>query len=104
MSFAFKFFYDIVNVVDRMAFPDDLPAFASSNSHVRRWAHEIKDLGIKYVGLCCGNASHYTRTVVEVYGRTPPASKYSPDMSQHYLFGKNVKSYHKEKLVPGMAK
>lgn len=44
-------------------------------------------MGIQYIGLCCGNASHYTRILAEVYGKNPMASKFSPDMSQHYEFG-----------------
>jgi hypothetical protein len=53
-------------------------------------------LGVQYVGLCCGNASHYLRIVAEVYGRNPPASKYSPDMSEHFIWGdkEHVDDYH----------
>ena len=30
-----------------------------------------------------GNRASYTRSMAEALGRSPPASKYSPDMSQH---------------------
>ena len=41
-------------------------------------------MGIQYLGLCCGNQAHYMRTMAETLGRSPPASKYSPDMTQHF--------------------
>ena len=85
-----------------MAFPHDLPAFACSRTHVARFAKEAKDLGVQYIGLCCGNAGHYLRVVAEVYGRTPPASRFSPDMSQHFVYGDkdHVKKYHAENILP----
>jgi betaine-homocysteine S-methyltransferase len=52
-----------------------------------RFAQEAYALGVRYLGVCCGNAPHYTRAVAEAIGRTPPASKYSPDMSKHFAFG-----------------
>ncbi|XP_041378236.1 S-methylmethionine--homocysteine S-methyltransferase BHMT2-like [Gigantopelta aegis] len=70
-----------------MAFPVDLPAYACSRTQIREFAEEAKSIGIQYVGLCCGNASHYLRVIAEVYGHKPPASRYAPDMSQHYIYG-----------------
>ena len=43
----------------------------------------MKDLNIQLIGLCCGNVASYIRTMAETLGRTPPASQFSPDMSQH---------------------
>ena len=51
------------------------------------FAKECKEIGIEYVGLCCGNASHFLRIIAETYEKYPPASKYTPDMSKHYIFG-----------------
>src|SRR4051794_22029503 len=45
------------------------------------------ELGIEYIGLCCGNSSYLPRALAEALGRTPPASRYSPDMSKHAYFG-----------------
>ena len=83
-------------MLGKNAFPEDLTAFYSSRTQIRQFAEEAKELGVQYVGLCCGNASHYLRIVAEVYGRNPPASKYSPDMSQHFIWGdkEHVDDYH----------
>ncbi|ESP04077.1 hypothetical protein LOTGIDRAFT_230320 [Lottia gigantea] len=70
-----------------MAFPENLPAFACSRYQIRDFAKECKEIGVEMVGLCCGNASHYMREVAEIFGRKPPASKYSTDMSLHYMYG-----------------
>ena len=40
-----------------------------------------------YLGVCCGAAPHHIRSVAEALGRTPPASRYSADMSRHAFLG-----------------
>ena len=44
-------------------------------------------MGIQYLGVCCGAAPIHIREVAEAMGRRPPASRYAPDMSKHFLFG-----------------
>ena len=53
---------------------------------------------MEYIGLCCGNAPILTREVAEVYGRSPPASKYKMDISMSFVFGETGKDYAKDKL------
>lgn len=69
------------------AFPVDLPAVACTRTQIKEFAEEAKALGIQYIGLCCGNASHYMRILADVYRKQPEAGKYAPNMSQHYSFG-----------------
>lgn len=71
----------------RRAFPVDLQAHLCSSTQISQFAHSIRELGVQYAGLCCGNCSQYMRALAEAYGRTPPASQYSTDMSQHYMVG-----------------
>ncbi|GFR76267.1 betaine--homocysteine S-methyltransferase 1-like [Elysia marginata] len=75
----------------KQAFPYDLPAQCCSRSEIEEFARECRDLGVEYIGLCCGNCSHYLRIVAEVYGHHAPASKFSPDMSQHFMYGDKTK-------------
>jgi len=44
-------------------------------------------MGVNYIGVCCGAGPHHIRAVAEALGRTPPASRYSPDMSKHAYLG-----------------
>jgi betaine-homocysteine S-methyltransferase len=54
------------------------------------FAVSARDLGVKYIGICCGGAPHYVRAMAERLGRTVPAGRYSPDMAQHPILGENV--------------
>jgi betaine-homocysteine S-methyltransferase len=68
-------------------FPTALEPLLCNRYDVARFAQEAYAMGVRYLGICCGNAPHYTRAVAEAIGRTPPASRYSPDMSKHFAFG-----------------
>ncbi|KAL4221485.1 hypothetical protein ACF0H5_019742 [Mactra antiquata] len=73
------------------AFPLDLCSRMCSRKEIEEFGTKANELGIQYVGLCCGNSSNMLRIVAEKYGRTPPASKYSPDMEKHYIYGDKTK-------------
>lgn len=70
-----------------MLFPTALEPFEATRYEVADFAREADELGIQYLGLCCGNSSYLTRSLAEALGRTPPASRYSPDMSKHAYYG-----------------
>jgi betaine-homocysteine S-methyltransferase len=70
-----------------MLFPIALEPFESTRFEVADFARRADELGIEYIGLCCGNSSYLTRSLAEALGRTPPASRYSPDMTKHAYFG-----------------
>ena len=72
---------------DETPFPTALDPFVCTRYEIADWAREAHELGIDYLGLCCGAAPHHVRSLAEAIGRTPPASKYSPDMSKHAYFG-----------------
>jgi len=65
------------------AFPCDLDAWLCSRTHIEELTKELKEIGVQYMGICCGNRAHMIRAMAETIGRKPPASRYSPDMSQH---------------------
>jgi betaine-homocysteine S-methyltransferase len=72
---------------DGMPFPTALDPFQCTRYELADFAREADDIGVRYIGICCGNAPHLTRSLAEALGRTPPASRYSPDMSKHAYFG-----------------
>ncbi|VDI18472.1 Hypothetical predicted protein, partial [Mytilus galloprovincialis] len=57
-------------------YPNDLEFVRCSNSDIMYFAEEAQ-IGIQYVGLCCGNCGQYFRELSYAFGRRPPASKYS---------------------------
>ncbi|XP_022100690.1 betaine--homocysteine S-methyltransferase 1-like [Acanthaster planci] len=75
----------------KQLFPTNLDCAACTRDDIVAFGQECLDLDIQYMGLCCGNGAHYTRTLSETIGRQPPASKYSPDMSKHFALGDNEK-------------
>ena len=58
-------------------YPHNLDQARNSREEIRKFAEDAKDLGVQYIGLCCGNYPSLIREVAEVYGKKPPASKYA---------------------------
>ncbi|NNL77891.1 MAG: homocysteine S-methyltransferase family protein [Desulfobacterales bacterium] len=77
------------------AFPMSLESFQLTRYDMADFAIEARDLGINYIGICCGAGPHHVRAMAEALGREPQADKYSPEMSLHPVFGdKNTKEKH----------
>jgi betaine-homocysteine S-methyltransferase len=70
-----------------MPFPTALDPFTCTRNEMGRFASTAQAMGIDYIGVCCGAGPHHIRSVAEALGRTPPASRYSADMSKHAYFG-----------------
>ena len=47
------------------------------------------------VTVCCGAGPHHIRSLAEALGRRPPASRFSPDMSKHILFGSDKRLWQR---------
>ena len=69
------------------AFPTALDPFTCTRQELGEFATAALDLGVRYLGVCCGAAPHHVRAVAEATGKTPAASRYSPDMSKHSFLG-----------------
>jgi betaine-homocysteine S-methyltransferase len=68
-------------------FPTALDPFTCNRYELGEFAKAASDLGVTYLGVCCGAAPHHVRSVAEALGRTPQASRYSADMSRHAVLG-----------------
>lgn len=64
------------------------------------FAVEASKIGVEYIGICCGGEPYQVRAMLEALGRTVPASRYSPDLRQHYQWGskKHAKKHEQNKL------
>ena len=72
------------------AFPLALEPFGCTRFEMAQFALQARDLGVDYVGICCGAGPHYVRAMAEALGREAPASKYSPSMDLHPMFQAKV--------------
>ena len=68
-------------------FPTGLDAFLCNRHEMAAFAETAYDIGVRYLGGCCGTGPHHIRAMAEALGRRPAASRYSPDMSKHFAYG-----------------
>ena len=76
-------------------FPLALDPFTCTRFEMADFAVAARELGVGYIGICCGGAPHHVRAMAEALGRTPPASRYSPDISLHPVLGEDPKEKEK---------
>jgi betaine-homocysteine S-methyltransferase len=75
------------SIPDGRPFPTALDPLFCNRYEIAEFASGAQGAGVRYFGLCCGNAPHYTRALAEALGRTPTASRYTADMSKHAFLG-----------------
>jgi betaine-homocysteine S-methyltransferase len=71
----------------RRAFPIELEGFQCSRFEMAEFARRARDIGVDYVGICCGGGPHHVRAMAEALGRDTPASRYSPAIEFHPVVG-----------------
>jgi betaine-homocysteine S-methyltransferase len=72
-------------------FPVALDALTCNRYEIAEFARQAYAMDVRYIGVCCGAGPHHVRAIAEALGRTPPASRYSPDMSRHSFYGTDPK-------------
>jgi betaine-homocysteine S-methyltransferase len=82
-----KPYFQILEFDSHVAFPLELDPFVLTRFEMARYALEAKEMGINYIGGCCGTAPHHLRAMAEALGRTAPNSKYSPRLELHTIIG-----------------
>src|SRR5580692_7757825 len=68
-------------------FPTALDPFLANRYEMGAFTTAAAALGVNYFGICCGCAPHHVRAMAEALGHTPPASRFSADMSRHAYYG-----------------
>jgi betaine-homocysteine S-methyltransferase len=72
---------------DGQPFPTALDPFTCNRYELAAFGKAALDLGVRYLGVCCGAGPHHIRSLAEAVGRTPPGSRYTADMSKHAYLG-----------------
>ena len=70
-------------------FPTALDPLYCNRYEIHEFAKEAYQLGINYLGVCCGATPMHIRQVAEAAGMTVPASKYREKMENHFMYGSN---------------
>jgi betaine-homocysteine S-methyltransferase len=68
-------------------FPIRLEPFQCDRFEMADFARRARDIGVNYIGICCGAGPHHVRAMAEALGRQTPASRYSPDIELHPVLG-----------------
>jgi betaine-homocysteine S-methyltransferase len=69
------------------AFPIQLEPFQCTRFEMAEFARRASDIGVDYIGICCGAGPHHVRAMAEAIGRDTPASRYSPAIELHPVLG-----------------
>ena len=57
-------------------YPDGFDAFHVSRVEIAQFTMRCLELGLRYIGICCGNTGNYTRAMAEVMGKDTTLNKY----------------------------
>ena len=78
---------DCACIPDNRPFPTALDPFVCNRYEMGEFARQAYAMGVHFLGACCGTGPHHIRSMAEALGRSPKASRYSPDMAKHWAFG-----------------
>lgn len=81
---AFQF---LQNEDSSSAYTLGLDRFLCTRQEMADFARAAREIGVNFIGICCGAGPHHIRAMTEALGRDVPASRYSPDLSEHAQYG-----------------
>ena len=77
-------------------FPTALDPFTCNRYEIAEFTRAAHELGVSYLGVCCGAAPHHIRSMAEALGRKPAGSRYSADMSKHAYLSSDARAGYQE--------
>ena len=79
-------------------FPTALDPHFCNRYEIGKFAKDAHELGINYLGVCCGANPMLIREVAESIGLKVPASRFRENMSKHFMYGndKRIPKHMKE--------
>jgi betaine-homocysteine S-methyltransferase len=93
-------FEELTSADGRHAFPIELEPFQCTRFEMADFARRARDIGVNYIGICCGAGPHHVRAMAEALGRETPASRYSPAIELHPVLG-TVSAAGKHEVMGG---
>ena len=74
---------DLAHFTQLAEFPLALDPLTLTRAEMAEYTLRARDMGINYIGSCCGSVAHHVRAMAEALGRKPPASAKSADLGRH---------------------
>jgi len=71
------------------AFPVALDNLYCNRFEMAEFAKQCANKKVNFIGICCGAEPHHVREMAVALGRKPISYKYYPDISRHWLHGKD---------------
>ena len=71
------------------AFPVALDNLYCNRFEMAEFAKQCANKKVNFIGICCGAEPHHVREMAVALGREPISYKYYPDISRHWLHGKD---------------
>jgi betaine-homocysteine S-methyltransferase len=72
-------------------FPTALDPLYANRYEIGAFAKEAYELGVHYLGVCCGASPMLVRETAEAVGKTTDASRFSENMHNHFMYGDNAR-------------
>ena len=92
-------YFQIQRFKGQIAFPLNLDSFALTRTEFAAYALKAKEMGVNYIGACCGAGPHHLRAMAEALGRTVPNSRYSPRLEFHPIIGSEEHIREKDRRI-----
>ena len=92
-------YFQAQTIHGRPAFPLEMDSLTLSRLEMARFAVAARDMGVKYIGGCCGTGPHHLRAMAEALGMTTPNSKYSPRLDLHPIIGDKANIREKDQRI-----
>ncbi len=80
---AFRTRDDLPSFTQLPEFPLALDPLTLTRDEMAAYTRRAREMGINYIGSCCGSVAHHVRAMAEALGRKPPASAKSADLGRH---------------------
>ena len=71
----------------RHVFPLELERFLCSRFEMAEFARQARDIGVNYIGICCGGGPHHVRAMAEALGARPRPAGTRPAIELHPVLG-----------------
>jgi betaine-homocysteine S-methyltransferase len=70
-------------------FPTALDPLYCNRYEIAEFARQAWEIGVRYLGVCCGAAPMHIREVALAAGLEPEAARFAERMENHFMYGSN---------------